>query len=75
MILNDDDYDFNYIERISTNCFLLTAKCQPNPCINGTCVAIGSSSFKCQCRVGYTGSLCQAGMITIQFIDNQTNQN
>ena len=43
--------------------FLLTAKCQPNPCINGTCVAIGSSSFKCQCRVGYTGDICQSSMI------------
>ncbi|XP_070201910.1 uncharacterized protein [Littorina saxatilis] len=33
--------------------------CNPNPCFNGTCVAI-NHDYRCLCQAGYTGRNCQS---------------
>ncbi|RDD43408.1 Deleted in malignant brain tumors 1 protein [Trichoplax sp. H2] len=43
-------------------CTIKLDKCQPDPCIHGTCYRNNSSSFYCQCRHGYTGNICQTAI-------------
>lgn len=35
------------------------SSCDPNPCVRGTCVALGFNSFRCNCPLGYTGVRCE----------------
>jgi len=40
--------------------FVDTDVCAGLPCWNGgTCEAVSANSFRCRCREGYTGSLCE----------------
>ena len=45
---------------------LLTEKCSPISCLNGgTCIPLEESEdlFRCVCAGGYTGYICDEGMI------------
>ena len=32
--------------------------CDPHPCNDGTCIPTGSSTFTCDCDVGFSGLQC-----------------
>ena len=52
--------------RFNQTCFLYTGKncskeideCDPDPCINGTCIDL-IADFKCNCSSNYTGRFCE----------------
>ena len=35
--------------------------CDSPPCINGTCLRTGTSTYSCLCNEGYTGTQCDSG--------------
>ena len=39
--------------------------CESGPCLNGgICYVYGEYSYKCSCRIGYTGQRCESGNIS-----------
>ena len=48
-------------------CGLFIEICIPNCKNGGDCVA----PFKCKCKIGYTGAICENGEINIFFLEEK----
>ncbi|RMX54369.1 hypothetical protein pdam_00018393 [Pocillopora damicornis] len=40
-------------------------ECASNPCQNGATYIEKHSSYKCNCTIGYNGTLCETGMLLL----------
>jgi len=55
---NGMDWEQYMNENCAKSCGICTeSKCQPNPCVHGTCTD-GVNSYTCQCSTGYRGDNC-----------------
>jgi len=55
---NGMDWEQYMNENCAKSCGICTeSKCQPNPCVHGTCTD-GVNSYTCQCSPGYRGDNC-----------------
>ncbi|XP_054718387.1 neurogenic locus notch homolog protein 1-like isoform X2 [Uloborus diversus] len=50
------------------------AVCEPNPCLQGTCVQVGNHGFACDCGSSYTGYLCNSTNAALMDYKKKGNQ-
>ena len=74
VFINGRMFDFTSITtqfKVLPGCSVTTDPCETHQCKSGRCHALDANRYKCECSIGFSGTLCDIGIIIYKLYMSQ----